>query len=392
MIKRFSGILDWFSNTKNDEPIEADSLTEIARNDSTALVLSGGGVRAAYQIGALKAIQPYIEKDGCSINIIVGSSIGAVNGLVVGACLKDGGLDLAISELDRIWKERNHRNTFAGHPSVAFFRSVRMAITQWMSPGPKPSTKSLFDPTPLRETIDSVIAKHGGLEIENRHPDLHSLAVMTTVEAQERSPMLLVSSSKSVQPEDMAGSTFALTEVPTLSAKHGFASAALPSVLPPVELSTNSGKIKFVDGGISQNVPVDPAVRLGGERVIVIDISGRDWWHDQAGEPHDARPYWEVPAKKFTHCLRPSELTVIRCKKPLGPLVKQTLGNSTKKFISALGPVWPLFTLLKNKVGEDIAYEVMSYIALEREYMTAVIERGYNETLESLKIKKDNLE
>jgi predicted acylesterase/phospholipase RssA len=143
----------------------------------------------------------------------------------------------------------------------------------------------------------------------------------------------------------------------------------------------------LVDGGISQNVPVDPAVRLGAHRVIVIDISGRSWWLDRYGEAHDTRPTWEVPAEAETFCLRPPETIVFKNKLPLGPLLKEAVGSSTTKFISAVGPVWPLFSLLRNKLGEEVAYETMSYVALDREYIQGLLERGFNETNQALKHK-----
>jgi predicted acylesterase/phospholipase RssA len=342
-------------------------------SSNNALVLSGGGVRAAYQVGALKAIS---EAKNIEFNVVIGSSIGALNGLILSACLKEG-LPYSVNILQNVWNRRTYRNTFAGHPSRAFFRTVSMALSQWMEPGPKQTFKAIFDPAPLKKEIDEIITRHGGLRPENRDPKLHSVAVMTTIEGEERKPLLLLSSSRNLSEELMIGATFAVNNISALTAQHGFASAALPSILPPVQIDSG---IHLVDGGISQNVPVDPAVRLGGENVTVIDVSGRDWWHDQSGEPHDTRPTWEVPASLFTHCATPNIITVLKCQGSLGPLLKQSVGNSTSKFIKSTGPIWPLFQLLKRKIGEDIAYEVASYLALDPEYMEGLIEAGYQET------------
>ena len=109
------------------------------------LVLSGGGSRAAYQVGSLKALIPYIKRDPDKIRVVVGSSIGAINGLIFAACLKEG-LSDAVGQLDSLWRERTFRNTFAGSPSGAFVRAIRMAVWQYMSPGPKPTDTAIFDP------------------------------------------------------------------------------------------------------------------------------------------------------------------------------------------------------------------------------------------------------
>jgi hypothetical protein len=208
---------------------------------------------------------------------------------------------------------------------------------------------------------------------------------MTTVEGKKRHPLLFVSSHKKIPDEIMEGATFDICYVDELYAKHGFASAALPAVLPPVELDTEHGTVRLVDGGISQNVPVDPAARLGADRVVVVDISGRDWWLDRFNEALDTRPTWEVPAEEKTFCVRPPDTFVVRCQRPLGDLLKHAVSGKTSKFIAAVGPTWPIYTLLKKKFGEDVAYETLSYVALDPDYISALIERGYNETLSLLR-------
>ena len=348
------------------------------------LVLSGGGSRAAYQAGALKALIPYLEKHPDKISIIVGSSIGSVNGLILAACM-DHGLEHAAQMLQKLWRKRTFRNTFAGSPSMAFFRAIRMAFLQYMSPGPAPTQDAIFDPTPLMREVDQVLLDHGGLHPSNRDASIEAVGVMTTVEGTERKPLLFLSSHKEIQKEYMTGASFESYQVEELTARHGFASAALPSVLPPVEIDTGNGKFRLVDGGISQNVPVDPAVRLGAERVIIIDISGRAFWFDQYNEAHDTRPTWEVPAGMETFCMRPPETLVVRNKEPFGPILKDAVAKSSRKFIEALGPTWPVFRLLKNKIGEELAYEVMTYVALDPDYIHGLIERGYQEAKAKLK-------
>ena len=343
-----------------------------------SIVLSGGGARAAYQVGALKALEPWVRNEKLTVSVIIGSSIGAVNGLVLAAGLKES-FSYSVEQLENLWNERTFRNTFQGHPTMAFFRAINLAISQWISPGPKPSRKSLFSPDPLRDRLDSFIQQHGGLAPENRHKDLHSLGVMTTIEGPSRSPLLLLSSATSPDPIKLKGATFEVSEIKELDASHGLASAALPSILPPVELDYNESMIHLVDGGISQNVPVDPAARLGGDSLAVIDISGRDWWHDRSGEPHDTRPSWEVPSLPNTFCLTPQGLTVLRCQSALGPLLRDSVSGNRRKFMRAVGPVWPLYSLLKNRMGSDVAFEVMSYVALDPDYSAALIERGFEE-------------
>jgi predicted acylesterase/phospholipase RssA len=354
-------------------------------------VLSGGGSRAAYQVGALRALCNYIEASGDPVGVVVGSSIGAVNGLILASCMKRG-LRTAVEELTQLWSIRTFRNSFAGSPSMAFLRSIKMAMLKYSrKPGPEATQDAIFDPTPLMQCIDSVLEREGGLLPSARSSDLHSVAVMTTMEGKNRKPLLFLSSTQKLEGEMMKGASFDVHHAEGLTAKHAFASAALPTVLPPVTLDVDGAKVSLVDGGISQNIPVDPAVRLGAERVIIIDISGRHWWLDHYGEKHDKRPDWEVPAGSDTFCLRPPETLSVRCNRALGPILKASVGGSTASFIAALGPTWPVFSLVRKKLGEDLAYEALSYIALHPAYSQALMEVGYNDTVKLLHDKGQKL-
>jgi len=348
------------------------------------VILSGGGVRAAYQAGALKALSQVLGPDLNHTSVVIGSSIGAVNGLLYSACLGKGSAH-AVEVLEELWRERTFDNTFTGSRARAFLRALRIAARQYMAPGPHAAKEAVLDPTPLREKLDSVIQAHGGLSPEQRTPNLKAVGVMTTMEGTQRKPLLFLSSHHQLTKEELVGACFDICYVNELTAKHGFASAALPSILPPVEIDTEHGRVSLVDGGISQNVPVDPAVRIGASRIIIIDISGRHWWFDRYGEPHDTRPTWEVPAAHDTFCLRPPRTLTIRNPGALGPLLKQAVGSSRKRFMDAVGALWPLFTLVKAKLGEEAAYEVMSYVALDPEYQNSLIEAGYYDTVALLK-------
>lgn len=342
------------------------------------LVLSGGGSRAAYQVGVLKALLPYLEQSS-GVSVIVGSSIGAVNGIVLGGCLV-GGINHAVTELESLWRERSFKNTFRGSPSRAFLNAIKVAIVRYSSPGPVATRHSIFDPTPLIERIDSTLERHGGLTLENRDPNLKAVAVMTTLEGTTRKPLLFVNGIRPTRDDIWRGAAFDVAFIQQMNAKHGLASAALPSVLPSVEVDLEGGRVRLVDGGICENIPVDPAVRLGADRVIVLDVSGRTWWHDCYGSSHDERPTWEVPAGAETYCMRPPETLICRTGSALGPLLKDAVSLSRKDFISSLGPTWPIFSILKRRMGEALAYEVMSYVALHPAYIDSLIEAGYRET------------
>ena len=74
------------------------------------IVLSGGGVRAAYQAGALKALAQVLGKDLDNTSIVLGSSIGAVNGLVLSSCIKGG-----IASSIEVLRSEEHTSELQSH-------------------------------------------------------------------------------------------------------------------------------------------------------------------------------------------------------------------------------------------------------------------------------------
>lgn len=359
------------------------------REGSIALVLSGGGSRGAYQVGCLKALVKHGGLISSDIGVITGTSIGAVNSLILGAGSRFP-LDQVIETLEIVWKNRTYRTTFSGHLSKTFLKSIQVAMLRYRTPGPVASNISIFDPTPLINEVDGVINDFGGLGVNNLAPSLNAVAVMTTLEGIKRRSLLIAvcRNQEIVQKE---GATFETIYVDSLSAAHGLASAALPSVLPAVDLNIDKREIRLVDGGISDNHPVDPALRLGAENAILLDASGRRWWFDHYGESHDTRPTWEIPSQEFSFCRLPLNMFEAVNKQPLGRILKNAVGKSNRTFIDALGPTWPIFRILKMKMGEELAYEVLSYAALHKDYLEALIEAGFNDTAAQLQKQNSSI-
>ena len=352
------------------------------------LVLSGGGSRAAYQAGALRALQESHGSSSFPFSVIVGSSIGAVNGVMFAAALRRS-FSEAVKTITELWQERTFENTFGGPLTLTLLRSIRVGFLQYLSPGPKPTTLSIFDPAPLRRRMDETLFEYGGAQVEDHHPDLHAIGVMTTREGDERKGLLLVNSRTELSPKMLKGISFGVHYVNHLSSSHAFASAALPSVLPPVEITADAGDVRLVDGGISDNIPVDPAVRFGATDVTIIDTSGKKWWCDRYNKPHYSRDPWELPVPPGTYCLQPKKFLELIPSTGLGAVLKVALGNSTKDYIRAFGPTWPIYRLLRNQMGEELALETMSYAVIYPPYLQALIDLGYEDTKRTLWQKQE---
>lgn len=371
-------VFDWLKKKLHVEPEK-----ETEEQHVHALVLSGGGTRSVYQVGAIKALYEHYGEN-LPYKIIIGSSMGAVNGVILSAALRRGPQE-AIDLLRQVWLERTFENTFGGSLSITLLRSLRIAFMQYLQPGPTSTKASIFDPTPLRQRIDEILFDCGGASVESHPLNLRTIGVMTTVEGDTRKGLLIANVSQQAKEELlMQGAHFDIHEVNHLSSSHAFASAALPAVLPPVEITLAEKKVRLVDGGISDNIPVDAAVRYGANHVTLLDTSGKRWWHDHYKRSHDTAEAWEPPAEEGAFCLTPLFMRELFNQTAFGPILKQSMGSSTRDYIRALGPTWPIYKLIQNRMGEKVALEIMTYAVIHPEYIKALLEIGYKETKETL--------
>jgi len=111
-----------------------------------ALILSGGGARGAFQAGALVELLAYFERSGKRINILAGTSVGALNGMCIS---QSTSLKAAREEIEFQWKRLTNHDVYQIRGWELFGLLLKFATTsmdKWPSvPGPD----SLFDNTPL---------------------------------------------------------------------------------------------------------------------------------------------------------------------------------------------------------------------------------------------------
>ncbi len=111
-----------------------------------ALVLSGGGARGAFQAGALVELLEYFERTGKRINILAGTSVGALNGMCIA---QERTLASARAEIKAQWEDLTNDDVYSIRGWEIFLLILKFATTR-MERWPEVSgTDSLFDNTPL---------------------------------------------------------------------------------------------------------------------------------------------------------------------------------------------------------------------------------------------------
>ena len=254
----------------------------------TGLLLTGGGARAAYQVGVLEAIADIRRAAGALTQanpfpIITGTSAGAINASAL-ACGADD-FDAAVRRVVQVWKNFEARQVYRAD-SLSMLRSgatwmtllsLGWVVAHWRRVRPR----SLLDNGPLAELLASMVDL-GRLPDLVRQGHIQALAVtassyssgehITFFEGHERLQPWARSQRRAV-----AG---------RITASHLLASSAIPFVFPAMALPIEGRTEYFGDGSMRQAAPVAAAIHLGAQRVLVVG----------AGRMHEPRD--EVPVAR----------------------------------------------------------------------------------------------
>lgn len=231
-----------------------------------ALVLAGGGARAAYEAGALAELLPVLEERGQPVEIVVGTSAGAINAAFLAANLHRTAAEIA-EEAQRVWRSLTWGDVLAPLWGPASLTRIARYAAQ-VGGLPRIELDSLLDPSPLRSTLRRLVA----LDQVERNLEagrLRTAAVVATANASGWS--VVFHAGGDPRPLDQAR---AIEYVATpLHVDHLVASAAIPTVFPAVHITEPAAAEGWYrDGGTRLNTPIRPAIKLGAKRVVVIGL------------------------------------------------------------------------------------------------------------------------
>jgi NTE family protein len=222
-----------------------------------AVVLSGGGARGAYEAGALSYVLGLAAlRPGPWADIVSGTSVGALTGALLAAHI-DTPLD-ARTTLDAVWDDIElERVLRIGGEQILGLRRLILG-------GAKPA--GLFDPRPLARIVGGGIPWPRITE-HVAAGRLGALTITATHVPTGRPTVFLQRRSDLAHPRATPKRN-TLTDT-TITLDHTLASAAIPLLFPPVRI----GGDLYCDGGLRQNTPLDPAVRLGARDVLIIALA-----------------------------------------------------------------------------------------------------------------------
>ncbi|MCO8171295.1 patatin-like phospholipase family protein [Pseudomonas sp. 21LCFQ02] len=229
----------------------------------TGLILSGGGARAAYQVGVLAGIADLLPYGAMNpFPVIVGTSAGAINAVKLASDAMR--FRVAVHQLTLFWQNfRSHQVLRSDWPGV-IHQASRFVGKSLLGLGSQ-APVALLNSSPLRDLLTERMDLSG---IEQAIEAQHLRAVAVTAFGYESGQAVTFYQGKgSIEPwlrHRRVGLPSRLT------VDHLLASSAIPLLFAPVKVEQEY----FGDGAVRQSAPISPALHLGANRVLVIGVSG----------------------------------------------------------------------------------------------------------------------
>src|SRR4051794_27492525 len=232
-------------------------------DERIALVLAGGGARGAYEAGALTVLLPELDRRGQRPDLVLGTSVGALNAAFVAATAHLP-VEHVLQSAMAIWPTITYRQVF--EPLVSPGSLARIAGYLGEALGvPRARLWSLLDPSPLRSTLPERI-DFAQLRRNVADGAIEAAAVVATSARTARSVVFHQGGTPEREHDDKRGIDYVATR---LRLEHVLAPSATPALFPAVELDDEW----YVDGGPRLNTPIKPALELGATRVVVIGLN-----------------------------------------------------------------------------------------------------------------------
>jgi NTE family protein len=356
---------------------------------STALVLSGGGARAAYQVGALAALAEIAP--GLETPIITGVSAGAINAVALAA--HRGPTGAAVAALRRDWERLLPRHVFSVRP-VSLIGGLARLLFRTVAGGRRAgaSFRGLLDPAPLRRFL-SRHAFLSGIDRNIARGRLRAVALSATSYA-DGATVTFVQGAGDV-PTWTRARRYA--ERTTLTVDHVLASSAIPIIFPAVRI----GDRFFGDGTVRQTAPLAPAIHLGASRIITVSVRGVPPGSDPgAPYPSSAQVFGllfhsifldalETDAERLDRLnrllrrLTPAEQAATGLR-PIGLLMLQPSRDVGAMAQGYPPRVPPLLTAVLRAMGarQTRAADFMSYLLFDPRYVADLMHLGYHDTMQ----------
>lgn len=347
------------------------------------LILSGGGARAAYQVGVLKAIAGLLARAGmpvaCPFPVLVGTSAGAINATALACGADDFGASVA--RIADVWENLTADQVYRADSFGVVQSGARWltaltfgwALQKWARAKGEFGPRALLDNTPLAELLTRMIDAHR-LDDLFASRCLHALAV-TASSYTSGQHVTFYQCREAIAPWTRSQR---LAVRGPITIEHLLASSAIPFMFPARCLELFGRRQFFGDGSMRQLAPISPAIHLGAEKILIIGAGRLHEPYDDpsmamaAGYPTLAQVAGHALSSIFLDGLAVDIERVLRINHTLSLLPPQVREHS------ALRPIDVLVIAPSQRLDEIAGRHVMSLPRPIRALLGAIGVEGTN--------------
>ncbi len=362
----------------------------------TGLILTGGGARAAYQVGVLKAIAEFLPRRSHSpFKVVCGTSAGALNAATI--AINSRNFSMGVQYLVNTWKNFHAGQIYRTDALGVLNNTMRWLVGVGMSffGIKKHNRTSLLDNSPLIELLEQI------LPCENIQENidagyLHALSITASGYGSGQS-VTFFQGAKGLAAWKGTGRV----GVPTnIEIKHLLASASLPFLFKPTLINREY----FGDGSMRQIAPISGALHLGATRILVIGVTANVYaevtHRDDISEfPTLAQIAGHALDSIFLDSMDVDLERVKKVNDLVAIMPAEMLENTKLKHVDVMviSPSQPIDKIAERHVRElpwtirlllrlvgvtrNSGVTLVSYLLSEKNYSRALIDLGYRDAL-----------
>ena len=230
-------------------------------------MLSGGGSRGAYEAGVIRYLRerlPRVVGHQVHFDILSGTSVGAINVSYLAATAERP--EHQSTELCDAWRSLQVEELFSLRG-----RDMLRAAAQLLGRNPPPPPPGTYRYGGLLETsgLERFVLRAipwQGIRRNLKAGILDAISISATHVGTGHT-VVFIESRESI-PRAWSKDPFVRHRGAAIGPRHALASAAIPMLFPAVKI----GRSFYVDGGLRQNTPMSPAIRLGADRLLVVTL------------------------------------------------------------------------------------------------------------------------
>ena len=232
------------------------------RESAYALVLTGGGARAAYQVGVLSAITQFVPRNhGIPFPIICGTSAGSINASAL-ACYASC-FHLGVKKLEWVWKNLTTNQIYKSETTQVLNYLSQGFFASFQADYAKKTPHSILNNEPLRALLNRVVDfKRIDRNILKGHLSALSITASSYTTGDSIS---FYQSHQYIEPWQREKRRGLYSKI---NCDHLMASSAIPMVFPSVKIALEH----YGDGSVHQLSPLSPAIHLGAKKIFIIGV------------------------------------------------------------------------------------------------------------------------